>query len=149
MANRALAAMMHEFGGWDVSVNETHHNLKKDVSGTGETFAKDLIKSNLLGKEKIIHAVNGPKNNNEIMISSDRLNGVFGEHKIKYSHAGGDRIDLFHHADSREGFAKGALNAADFISDKSGMYDYAEVLRKKFTNAIKRELDIGCKCKCK
>ena len=146
ITNRILAAMMNEFGGWDVSICETHHNQKKDVSGTAKTFAGDIVKSNLLGKGKIVYEVAGPINDDEITISSCRLNKVFGEHTIRYAHDDGDRIDLFHHADSRAGFAKGALDAADFIRGKSGLYDYSEVLRSRFITAIKRELGAGCRC---
>lgn len=143
IANRIIAAMANSLKNWDVAINEIHHNKKLDISGTARTFATDIIKNNKIGKKSIAESINGGKPDDAITISSDRLQGVFGEHTIRYAHESGDRIELFHHADSRNGFASGAIKAADFIRDaEPDIYDYSEIARGRYLMQIIQEFGI-------
>ncbi|MDR1027138.1 MAG: HopJ type III effector protein [Rickettsiales bacterium] len=135
-ANRILAALANAGDGYDVAVNEKHHPAKKDVSGTAKTLATDIIDGGFMGKKRIAGPAVAARANDEITISSDRLLGVFGEHTIQYANGAGDRVELFHHAGSREGFASGALDAMNWIAKQpQGVYNWADVLRARFRDA--------------
>jgi 4-hydroxy-tetrahydrodipicolinate reductase len=94
---------------------ETHHKMKKDApSGTAKTLAE------------ILKAV--PEMRNEIPIHSIREGDVVGEHVVIFS-GPGERLELRHHAASREIFARGALRAAQWIIGKPpGLYSMQDVL---------------------
>jgi len=129
--NKIAAKLANGLGGFDASINEIHHNAKADVSGTAKSLANDI-----LDKTEILYGVTGPKPDAAITIASERLAGVFGEHTVRYAKQG-DRIELFHHADSRHGFATGAVDATLMISDlEPGIYNYADILRSKFASTL-------------
>ncbi len=144
VVNRAIAAMADLMGDWDVAINEAHHNAKKDPSGTARTFAHGIINHQLMGKKEMAYELNNNgKPETTIQMSSERLMGIFGEHTIRYAHTSGDQVTLFHHANSREGFASGALKAAEFIRGKSGIYDYSDIVRERYIGAIVKEFGIS------
>jgi 4-hydroxy-tetrahydrodipicolinate reductase len=99
-----------EYGAW---AWEIHHDAKKDApSGT------------------LLHLVNAMKQNGynrTIDISSSRAGKHPGTHEIGFDSAA-DTITLRHSARSREGFARGALKAANWIIDRKGVYTFEEVL---------------------
>jgi 4-hydroxy-tetrahydrodipicolinate reductase len=129
--NKLTAKLANARGGFDASINEIHHNAKADVSGTAKALAKDIE-----GKSEILYGVTGPKGDNAVTIASERLAGVFGEHTVRYAKQG-DRIELFHHADGRTGFAAGAIDAAEMMPNlKPGTYNYADLLKEKFTEVL-------------
>ena len=93
---------------------ETHHVHKKDApSGTAKTLA------GILQREK---------KNTEIPVRSIREGEVVGEHVVSF-YGPGERLDLVHHAESRETFASGALTAAKWVVNKPpGLYSMQDVL---------------------
>lgn len=105
-------------GEFDLKIVETHHTRKKDApSGTAKTLAEILKKAR--GTE------------DEIPIQSIRQGDVVGEHTVTFS-GPGERLELVHHAKSRETFAKGALRAAEWVIGKPpGLYDMQDVLGLK------------------
>ena len=92
---------------------ETHHKMKKDApSGTAKTLA-ELLKG--VGKS-------------EIPIQSIREGNVVGEHSVIFT-GPAERLELIHHAASRDIFASGALRAAKWIINKPpGLYSMQDVL---------------------
>ena len=68
------------------------------------------------------------KKNTEIPVRSIREGEVVGEHVVSFS-GPGERLDLVHHAESRETFASGALTAAKWVVTKPpGLYSMQDVL---------------------
>ena len=79
--------------------------------------------------EKIDNWVNTPTyNSNEIEIISKRINNVPGTHTISYNSIV-DGIEIKHTAHSREGFASGAIVAAECIKSKKGVFGMNELLK--------------------
>ena len=67
------------------------------------------------------------KMNDEISITSKRIDPAAGTHSVKYS-SEVDDIEIIHTAHNRKGFAAGALLAAEFIYDKKGIFSMKDVL---------------------
>ena len=61
-----------------------------------------------------------------IDIGSNRAGTIPGTHEIGFD-SGADTITLRHTARSREGFARGALKAAQWIVGKKGFYEFSEI----------------------
>ncbi len=118
---------------YDVEMTEIHHNKKKDApSGTALLLAEPLLKARGLTDADINtnrFDVREPRKHDEIGIQSLRGGDVVGVHTVYYM-GPGERIELTHHAHSRENFANGALRAARWIgSQKPGrVYNMQDVL---------------------
>lgn len=110
---KAAQQMAKALPGYNVHIQETHHIHKKDApSGTA------------LQAGRLIEKTSGQKPTYE----SFREGEVVGDHKIILT-GPADRIELFHHADSRDIFASGALAAAKWVSGKKpGLYTMENVL---------------------
>jgi 4-hydroxy-tetrahydrodipicolinate reductase len=123
--NKLLANLMSSQPAYDVMMREIHHRAKKDApSGTAVTLA-DQILSNLPRKK---NWVNSPSATSEqLSIISERVDPAPGTHYVKYS-SEVDDIEIIHTAHSRKGFALGAVLAAEYISDKKGIFSMKDVL---------------------
>jgi 4-hydroxy-tetrahydrodipicolinate reductase len=120
-----LAKLMNPQKQYSVSTTEIHHTEKKDSpSGTAITIAEGLIE-NLAGKEKWIN--NEIPADNEVAIWSAREGRVPGTHIVKYI-SDIDQIEILHQAHGREGFALGAVIAAEWIADKKGVFGMDDLL---------------------
>ena len=123
--NKMLAKLMSPQKQYSVSTTEIHHTEKKDSpSGTAITIAEGLIE-NLTGKEKWIN--NEIPAENEVAIWSAREGKVPGTHIVKYI-SDIDQIEILHQAHGREGFALGAVSAAEWIADKKGVFGMEDLL---------------------
>ena len=123
--NKMLAKLMSPQKQYSVSTTEIHHTEKKDSpSGTAITIAEGLIE-NLTGKEKWIN--NEIPAENEVAIWSAREGKVPGTHIVKYI-SDIDQIEILHQAHGREGFALGAVIAAEWIADKKGVFGMEDLL---------------------
>lgn len=121
--NEYAAQLMAPWKEYDVSVGEIHHTEKKDApSGTAITIAETIL--NYSEKESWELDAN---NKEQLRIVAKREKDVKGTHVVKYA-SSIDTISLKHEAHSREGFAKGALLAAEWIKDKKGIFTMKEVL---------------------
>lgn len=102
---------------YQIDIVETHHVHKKDKpSGT----AKKMI--------EIVTEKGGYELNKNLLVTSIREGEVVGDHTIIFTNPN-ERLEITHHAFSRETFANGALRAAEWIVDKKpGLYDMADVL---------------------
>ena len=124
--NEHLAKMMDQYPDYNVLIEETHHTQKLDApSGTAITLADGLIE-NLESKKK--WEQENPDSQDSIAIKSYREGNVPGNHKIIYE-SSFDKIMIEHNAKSREGFALGAVLAAEFIKDKNGYFTMDELLK--------------------
>ena len=121
--NKKLAELMSTRSDYKVEMTEIHHIQKLDApSGTGITLADDLIQL-LLWKNKWVNDTEPAEN--ELHIKSERVGQVPGIHTIKYE-SEVDYIEITHSAKSRQGFALGAVLAAEYCLSRKGiltMYD--------------------------
>jgi 4-hydroxy-tetrahydrodipicolinate reductase len=124
--NNCLAEIMNRFPDYDVKMIEVHHAQKLDApSGTAITLADDII-SRIDRKRKWTNAVAGAAD--ELQIESVREGQITGIHTITYE-SGVDAITITHDAKSREGFAYGAVFAAEFIQGKKGFLGMNDFLK--------------------
>ena len=108
-----------------VLLEEIHHTQKKDApSGTAITLAEQVLAE----IPSLKSWVNKPvEKTGELPIISIRQDPAPGTHRVKY-HSPIDDIEIIHTAHSREGFAGGAILAAEFLQDKKGIFSMKEVL---------------------
>ena len=108
--NKKLASLIQAYD-YESLITETHHLEKLDSpSGTAITLQEDL---------KIIL-------NKKTEIKSNRINDIIGTHKVVFS-SKIDDIEIKHTAKSRDGFALGAIIAAEWILDKKGVYSIEDI----------------------
>jgi 4-hydroxy-tetrahydrodipicolinate reductase len=123
--NKKLAALMNAHPAYNVAIEETHHTHKKDApSGTAITLAEQVIEA-LDKKNKWVN--DQAEDAEQLSIISKRIDEVPGTHSVKYSSAIDD-IEIIHTAHNRDGFAEGAVLAAEFIKNKKGIFSMKDVL---------------------
>ncbi len=135
--NKYLAQLMNGRTQYEVSMEEIHHVEKLDYpSGTAISLAEgilDKIKNKSgwearleedTGKDGLKNAI---ADDAKIMITSRRMDEVPGTHKIKWF-SDIDELEISHVAYSREGFASGALSAAEWIIGKKGVFGMEDML---------------------
>lgn len=124
--NSHLAKLMNPLLDYDVRMAEIHHTAKLDApSGTAVTLAEGII-DQLDRKSKWVKETE-PKED-EIVIESIRQDPAPGTHSITYSSTIDD-IEITHTAKSRNGFALGAILAAEYLKDKTGLHTMKDVLK--------------------
>ena len=118
MMNKQLARFAEQYG-YSLKVAETHHIHKLDKpSGTAAKLANDIIAENSHYQR---WSIEEPYSDSVLPIEVTREGEVFGIHSIT-AQSSADRITLTHEAFSREGLAKGALAAAQFLIGKTGVF---------------------------
>ena len=123
--NKKLAALMNAHLTYNVAIEETHHTHKKDApSGTAITLAEQVIEA-LDKKNKWVN--DRAEDAEQLSIISKRIDEVPGTHSVKYS-SSIDDIEIIHTAHNRDGFAEGAVLAAEFIRGKKGIFSMKDVL---------------------
>ena len=121
--NEYLAKMMSKFDTYKVQMEEIHHTQKLDApSGTAISLAKGVIENSLYTN----WTLEEPKTN-EIHIEAKRIGTVPGTHTVTYN-SPIDAIEIKHTAHNREGFALGAVIAAEWIVGKKGIFTMKDVL---------------------
>lgn len=122
--NKHLAKLMSNHSEYEIGMVEAHHITKKDApSGTAVSLAKQIMES---VKTKNSWSLT-EKNEENIFIDVIREKDVKGMHEVSYT-SEIDTITIKHEAHSRKGFALGAVLAAEYISDKKGIYSMSDVL---------------------
>jgi 4-hydroxy-tetrahydrodipicolinate reductase len=122
--NKNLAKMMSALKEYNVSMEEIHHTQKLDApSGTAITLAKGVIDQHNGYNKWILDS----EEENAVPIIAKRIENVPGTHTVKYE-SDIDYITIEHHAHNREGFALGAVIAAEWIIGKSGIFSMNDVL---------------------
>lgn len=123
--NRVLAEMMAAQNSYDVRMTEVHHTQKKDApSGTAITLAEQILTH---VSRKATWVNEAPKSTSELFIESVREDPAPGTHAIVYT-SEVDDIEIKHTAHNRNGFATGAVMAAEFLQGKKGIFSMKDVL---------------------
>lgn len=123
--NKYLGALMDNFPEYTPSMKEIHHIHKLDhPSGTAITLAEGIIDK--IGRIDIWTEDND-NNPNELLISHEREGEVPGTHIISWD-SDVDTITIEHKAKSREGFALGAVVAAEWVKDRKGFLTMDELM---------------------
>ena len=123
--NKKLAQLMEGQLQYDVRIKEIHHTEKKDApSGTAISLAEQILENNS-SKKKWIN--DNPSQKDELQIESERIDPYPGLHEVIYDSAI-DEIRIAHNAHNRNGFALGAVLAAEYIYGKQGMFTMKDVL---------------------
>lgn len=122
--NKTLAKMMSQLKQYNVSLEEIHHTQKLDApSGTAISLANDIISEHSsYDTWKLDEG-----NENTINIAAKRIEDVPGTHTISYK-SEVDTITIDHIAHNRQGFALGAVIAAEWIYGKTGVFTMNDVL---------------------
>lgn len=122
--NKKVAQLMKPMlGNYGVTTEEIHHTKKLDApSGTAITLAEGIIDNTPYNGWKLYE---GDQNN--IAITAKRVGDVPGTHSITY-HSEVDEIQIKHTAYNRQGFALGAVVAAEWLANKKGIYGMKDVL---------------------
>lgn len=122
--NRTLARLMGPLDEYKVSMEEIHHTQKLDApSGTAISLAEGIIKEHQNYSEWVLDQ-EAP---NAVPITAKRIENVPGTHTVTYS-SKTDTIEMTHTAHSRDGFALGAVIAAEWLVGKKGVFTMKDVL---------------------
>ncbi|MDO9037307.1 MAG: 4-hydroxy-tetrahydrodipicolinate reductase [Lutibacter sp.] len=125
--NAHLAKMMRNLGQYSISIEEIHHTKKLDApSGTAITLAEGIIENS----DKESWALGVTNKETEIPITAKRIDEVPGTHTVEYKSAV-DTLEIKHTAHSRDGFALGAVIAAEWLVGKTGVFTMKDVLGLK------------------
>ncbi len=132
--NKKLAQFMRNYPSYHVSMTEIHHTEKKDApSGTAITLAEGVME-NLPNKRRWALKEAGAENGSSLIDSTDavaieslREGVVPGTHTVRYE-SEVDRIEISHVAHSRQGFALGAVIAAEWIIGREGVFGMNDLL---------------------
>lgn len=131
--NRYLARLIQPYPQYELSISETHHIHKLDApSGTAITLAEDITGENGRYTGWALETDDRKINENIIGITAVRQGEVPGTHTVTYV-CGVDSIEICHTAFSREGFALGAVTAAEWLfrEKKKGVFSMRDVLFSK------------------
>ncbi|MDF4204191.1 4-hydroxy-tetrahydrodipicolinate reductase [Maribacter sp. SA7] len=121
--NNYLAKMMQNLPEYKVELEEIHHTQKLDApSGTAITLAEGVIANSNYTQWKL-----DSTSEEDLKITSKRIGKVPGTHTVAYN-SNVDSIEIKHTAHNREGFALGAVTAAEWIIGKTGVFSMRDVL---------------------
>lgn len=121
--NAYAAKLMAPWDDYEVAITEIHHTEKKDApSGTAISIAEGIVAHSDKQGWTLKNA-----SDTQIKIEALREGDVKGTHIVTYA-SSIDTIELKHEAHTREGFAKGAILAAEWLQDKKGIFTMKDVL---------------------
>lgn len=125
---RIATELFEPFAAYDPYVLEHHHREKVDApSGTALRLAEAVLEHT---KRKTKLQIGNPEAKIEkeaLHVASLRAGGASGHHVLGFDSAG-DSVEIHHTARNREGFARGALFAAEWVRGKKGVFDFASIL---------------------
>jgi 4-hydroxy-tetrahydrodipicolinate reductase len=104
--------LFSKFEDYEAFIEEQHHSRKRDVPSGTALKLKEIVAKNI---EK------------DFSVSSTRAGNIPGTHRLGFDGAA-DQILLEHFARSREGFASGAILAAEWICGRKGFYEFTDVM---------------------
>lgn len=123
--NSILAQIMAPHQNYQTHIEEIHHIQKVDApSGTAISLAEDVIKENHSLKK---WTLNNTGTQSDLPIFSIREGKVTGTHTVCYV-SEIDKISIKHEAFGRDGFALGAVLAAEFLQNKKGIFSMKDLL---------------------
>ena len=106
------AALFARFPDYETFIEERHHSRKKDAPSGTALKLKDIVARHI---------------DKDFSVSATRAGNIPGTHTIGFD-AAPDTIELTHTARSREGFASGAILAAEWIAGRRGFYEFTDVM---------------------
>jgi len=122
--NKQLAKIMSTIKDYKVSMEEIHHTKKLDApSGTAITLAEGVIENS----SKSAWVLGDKNTEEEIPIVAKRIPDVPGTHSVWYD-SEVDTLEIKRTAHNRKGFALGAVIAAEWILNKTGVFSMKDVL---------------------
>ncbi|RPJ59210.1 MAG: 4-hydroxy-tetrahydrodipicolinate reductase [Dehalococcoidia bacterium] len=122
------AKIFNHLPDYDVLAHEVHHKNKADSpSGTASMLGQVLLDNLTRKKRLVFDRLDRKIEPDEIHFSSSRGGAIPGIHTILFDSAV-DTIEITHTARSREGFASGAVLAAEFIQGKTGFYNIDDLM---------------------
>ena len=127
--NQELAKLMHPYQGYMPYLQETHHTEKLDApSGTAIHLAEELVDKKLVNNWKY---PSKKANAGELPVDAHRQEDVKGIHELSYE-SEIDSISIKHEAKTRDGFALGAVIAAEWLyqQQNTGVYTMQDVLQE-------------------
>jgi 4-hydroxy-tetrahydrodipicolinate reductase len=110
IADRA-AELFHRLESYDAFIEEAHHKRKRDAPSGTAVQLRTIVTAGL---------------GRDVPVTSTRAGYIPGTHRLGFD-SEADQITLTHTARSREGFAAGALVAADWVIGRKGVYEFSEV----------------------
>lgn len=126
--NKELAKWMNPQSQYDCAIEEQHHRHKADApSGTALSLAKDILqhldrKSSIASDELRFR----PPAEDELSVGYIRSGEIIGRHKVIYT-SDNDTLTIEHNAHNRSGFAVGAVIAAEWIINRKGFINFADI----------------------
>jgi len=104
--------LISRFDDYEAFIEEQHHSLKKDAPSGTALKLKEIVAQNI---------------KKDFSVSSIRAGNIPGTHRVGFDGAA-DQILLEHLARSRQGFASGAILAAEWIVGRTGFYEFRDVM---------------------
>ena len=128
--------LVNKFDDYDVMGWEMHHNRKVDApSGTAKTIERSVLEHFTRKKQVVEDRPDGRLANDAFHFASIRGGDIPGDHTIRFD-SEFDSITLAHSARNRNGFAKGALLAASWISGKKGLFTEKDLIDAYLTETL-------------
>ncbi len=130
-----LATQLLQLEGWDVAIEEIHHRGKADApSGTARALAMRLHHALDASHEPVYPVPTERRlDENQFAIGVLRVGSEFGTHRLLLD-GPFDWIEITHRAKSRDGFAYGAVRAAEWLVGRTGFFTFQEVLNDILTH---------------
>ena len=124
------AKLADPFAEYDVAGSETHNNKKADSpSGTAKTLVERVLAQMTRKKKAVYETLDRPPDADELHYASLRVGSMPGVHSLVFD-SPADTIEITHTARSREGFAAGAVLAAEWLTaeKRKGVFTMDDVL---------------------
>ena len=115
------SALFSKFEDYEAFIEEQHHSRKKDAPSGTALKLKEIVAENI---------------KRDFSVSSTRAGAIPGTHRVGFDGAA-DQILLEHLARSREGFASGAILAAEWIAGRKGFYEFTDVMDEICQNRLR------------
>lgn len=110
--------LFSKFDEYETFIEERHHSRKKDAPSGTALKLKEIVAARIA---------------KEFSVSATRAGNIPGTHTVGFD-GNADTIELIHAARSREGFASGAITAAEWIVGRTGFYEFADVMDEILRN---------------
>lgn len=124
------ASLMNDFDEYDVAGFELHHNQKADSpSGSAKALVHELLEKIKRKSIPQYNCINRPIGSEELHFSSVRCGSIPGTHTIIFD-SPNDTITLSHQARNRDGFAHGAVRAAEWLIGKQGFFTLDQMINQ-------------------
>lgn len=126
--NKQLATWMNAHPSYQVTMEEIHHTFKLDKpSGTAVTLAQGILEKHKAYATWMLSEGNVSPERNVLPVHSIREKEVVGMHEVTWT-SPIDKISISHEAFNRDGFAQGAVLAAEWLRGKIGVFGMSDVL---------------------